>query len=75
MECRMHRDGRLEYTSHETFSSLDYPFTAHPIKDGGDLIFNSYATDREVRSHSFAVYLSPLFDVISTPVFFFCKGN
>ncbi len=50
MECRMHRNGRLEYIGYETFhSALDYPFTAHPIKDGNDLLFHSYSTDAEVR--------------------------
>ena len=48
LECRMHRDGHLEYIGHETFSVLDYPFTAHPLKDGDDLLFNSYTTDDEV---------------------------
>jgi carotenoid cleavage dioxygenase-like enzyme len=46
----MHRDGRLTYIGHETFdSALDYPFTAHPLKDGEDLLFHSYTTDETVR--------------------------
>jgi carotenoid cleavage dioxygenase-like enzyme len=50
LECRMHRDGRLTYIGHETFdSALDYPFTAHPLKDGEDLLFHSYTTDETVR--------------------------
>lgn len=49
LECRMHRDGHLEYIGHETFDSvLDYPFTAHPLVDGNDLLFHSYTTDEEV---------------------------
>ena len=49
LECRMHRDGHLEYIGHETFGSvLDYPFTAHPLIDGDDLLFHSYTTDEQV---------------------------
>lgn len=49
MECRMYPDGRLEYLAYETFHGvLDYPVSAHPIKDGDDLLFHSYTVDEEV---------------------------
>lgn len=49
MECRMHPDGRLEYVGYETFGGvLDYPVSAHPVRDGNDLLFHSYSVDEEV---------------------------
>jgi len=49
MECRMFPDGRLEYVGYETFNGvLDYPVSAHPVKDGEhDLIFHSYSVDEQ----------------------------
>ncbi len=45
----MHPDGRLEYVGYETFGGvLDYPVSAHPIRDGNDLLFHSYSVDEEV---------------------------
>ena len=50
MECRMHPDGRLEYVGYETFNGvLDYPVSAHPVRDGDDLLFHSYSVDEKVR--------------------------
>jgi len=49
----MHPDGRLEYIGYETFDGvLDYPVSAHPLKDGDDLIFHSYSVDEEVSARS-----------------------
>eukprot|EP00579_Thalassiosira_antarctica_P013703 CAMPEP_0201940582 /NCGR_PEP_ID=MMETSP0903-20130614/45488_1 /ASSEMBLY_ACC=CAM_ASM_000552 /TAXON_ID=420261 /ORGANISM="Thalassiosira antarctica, Strain CCMP982" /LENGTH=663 /DNA_ID=CAMNT_0048482421 /DNA_START=196 /DNA_END=2187 /DNA_ORIENTATION=- len=46
MECRMRPDSRLEYIGYETFDGvLDYPVSAHPVKDGDDLLFHSYSVD------------------------------
>ena len=46
MEIRMHPDGRLEYIGYETFDGvLDYPVSAHPVRDGNDLLFHSYSVD------------------------------
>jgi carotenoid cleavage dioxygenase-like enzyme len=45
----MHPDGRLEYIGYETFGGvLDYPVSAHPVRDGNDLLFHSYTVDEEV---------------------------
>ena len=45
----MYPNGRLEYLGYETFGGvLDYPVSAHPIKDGNDLLFHSYSVDEEV---------------------------
>jgi hypothetical protein len=45
----MHPDGRLEYVGYETFGGvLDYPVSAHPVRDGNDLLFHSYSVDEEV---------------------------
>jgi carotenoid cleavage dioxygenase-like enzyme len=45
----MHPDGRLEYIGYETFDGvLDYPVSAHPVRDGNDLLFHSYTVDEEV---------------------------
>ncbi|KAL7434380.1 hypothetical protein ACHAXH_004131 [Discostella pseudostelligera] len=53
MECRMHPDGRLEYIGYETFGGvLDYPVSAHPVRDGNDLLFHSYTVDEElIKEH------------------------
>ena len=55
MECRMYPDGTLQYVGYETFNGvLDYPVSAHPVKDGGDgeeeddLIFHSYSVDEQL---------------------------
>ena len=51
MECRMRPDGRLEYIGYETFDGvLDYPVSAHPVKDGDDLLFHSYSVDEKVST-------------------------
>ena len=53
MECRMHPDGRLEYVGYETFDGvLDYPVSAHPVIDGGDLLFHSYSVDQKLIKES-----------------------
>jgi carotenoid cleavage dioxygenase-like enzyme len=51
----MFPDGRLEYLGSETFDGiLDYPVSAHPVKDGeDDLIFHSYSVDEQVRGNLF----------------------
>ena len=70
MECRMHPDGRLEYIGYETFEGvLDYPVSAHPIKDGDDLIFHSYSVDEEV-SMTFGFIIDP--DYWSRPLTIVC---
>lgn len=54
MECRMYRDGHLEYVGYETFGGiLDYPVSAHPVVDGStdDLIFHSYSVDEQVSTN------------------------
>ena len=49
IEVRMHPDGRLQYIGHETFEGqLDYPVSAHPLKDGEDLLFHGYTVDEQV---------------------------
>lgn len=60
LECRMHRDGRLEYVGYETFGVLDFPFTAHPLKDGDDLLFHSYTTEGKVRNQTVQISLQCL---------------
>ena len=52
MECRIFPDGRLEYLGYETFGGvLDYPVSAHPVKDGeDDLIFHGYSVDEQVST-------------------------
>ena len=45
----MSEDGRLDLVGYETFNDvLDYPVSAHPIKDGDDLLFHSYTVDKKL---------------------------
>ena len=80
MECRMHPDGRLEYVGYETFGGvLDYPVSAHPVRDGNDLLFHSYSVDEEVGAlHIFdyctvsTIYVPSLTKILIVAFFFEC---
>lgn len=72
MEIKMHPDGRLEFVGYETFGGvLDYPVSAHPVRDGDDLLFHSYSVDEEVSVRYIPAVQDPTFPIILIVAFFF----